>query len=95
MSKKKISLKDTRLKHGLTLEELAKASSVPFSTVQAIESGRLLGSLSARMRIAEVLRISFFFLMTDIEQRAVFGEALPEIKRQEAVRATREVMKGR
>lgn len=52
---KKMTLGEARAERELSIEELAKMSGVPFSTVQAIESGRMSGSLIVKLKIADAL----------------------------------------
>ena len=73
MSKaKKFSLREARTKAGLTIDELAQKADLNYSTCQKIESGRLKGSLTARLKIADALNLPRRLLMTDAEEKFLF-----------------------
>jgi len=67
-------LRKVRLERGLTIEKLAYGAGLKYSTVQAIESGRLKGNPTTWQKLADVLRIDVRLLMTADEQKALYGD---------------------
>lgn len=63
---KTMTLKEARESQGLTIEGLAKKADISFSTLQAIESGRLKGSLIAKIKIADVLDFPIGVIFPDL-----------------------------
>lgn len=57
--KKTLTLKEVRIKAGLTILELAKKSELTWGTVQAIESERTPGTLMAKVKLAGALGMDF------------------------------------
>lgn len=55
---KKTTLREARIERGLSIEGLAKKAGIPYSTAQAVESGRLAGSLMAKMKLVDALGLS-------------------------------------
>ena len=54
-----LHLRDARVAANMTLQELANASGVGWSTIQAIECGRTPGKLTDKTKLAGALRLSF------------------------------------
>jgi DNA-binding XRE family transcriptional regulator len=52
-------LREARIKAGLTIQELADRAGVQWAYVQAVEVGRLPGSLDAKGRLSNALGMSF------------------------------------
>jgi len=65
MKKETARLREARIKAGLTIQELADAAGLTWSNVQAIETGRLPGTLATKTKLADTLRMSFKELWPD------------------------------
>ena len=69
--KKPITLRALREARGLTLQAVAMATGIPYSTVQAIESGRGAGfSLETKQRLAAFFGVPVASLFSEEKERA-------------------------
>ena len=57
--KQKNNLREARKAAGLTIQELADKAGIKWGIVQAIEAGRLPGTLSAKAKLSNALGMSF------------------------------------
>lgn len=55
---KALTLREARLKAGITVQELANKSRLTWATVQAIETGRTPGTFTAKMNLANALGLT-------------------------------------
>jgi len=56
--KQKNNLREARIKAGLTIQELADKAGIQWAYVQAVEVGRLPGSLDAKAKLSNALGMS-------------------------------------
>jgi DNA-binding XRE family transcriptional regulator len=96
MKKESRKLREARIKAGLTIQGLADKAEVPWATVQAIEVGRLSGSLMTKMKLADALKIPFYDLISKAEAETFMAalslwmaerRADPMIKKEESAEA--------
>lgn len=58
-------LREERLKAGKTIADIASAVGVSWSLYQAIESGRLKGTIAVRQRLADLFHVPFAEMWPD------------------------------
>jgi DNA-binding XRE family transcriptional regulator len=79
MKQKTITLREARERKGWTIAELAQASGIGWATVQAIEAGRMPGSIITRHRLSDALGLPLRAIWPDsmkalAELRAILKE---------------------
>jgi transcriptional regulator with XRE-family HTH domain len=80
--KEQYSLKALRKDRGLTIQQVSEKSGVPYSTVQAIESGRGKGfDVMTKCKLADVFEVPVFLVFPEeLERSKVFFGAAKKLQ---------------